>query len=165
MKRATITSTTGSESEAYIRKYIRDHKSGVLGTSDRAAHPYVAAVYYTVIDDLSIMFATKRETQKVTNIQANPSVAFAIYDEVEQSSVQITGEAEEVNNVEMKRDAARAMFQKSSDISKREFSPAEKLDAGDLMVFRLVPRVIKMAVFARPLASEEYYETLLFDVA
>ena len=163
-KNLTIVSTTSPESENLIREYLGSHSSGVLGTSDTANNPHVAAIYYSLEDDLCLTFATKTETQKAKNMLENQQVAFAVYDEVEQTTIQITGKVELIEDEQTKRKAINAMFESSSSISKREFAPADKLMAGEPIAFRIVPLVIRMGVFARPVSSEEeYYETLIFS--
>jgi general stress protein 26 len=160
----SIVSTSSPESADLVRNFLNSHHSGVLGTADEAGNSHVAVVYYHTEESLCLMFATKEETQKAKNMLANTQVAFAVYDEVEQTTIQITGRVEQITDEEEIRQAASVMFKNSADISKREFAPAEKLIAGDTIAFRLVPLSIRMGIFSRPISSEEeYYETLLFD--
>ncbi|OGL22215.1 hypothetical protein A2707_02665 [Candidatus Saccharibacteria bacterium RIFCSPHIGHO2_01_FULL_45_15] len=163
-KDLTIVSTTSPESKELVRGYLDSHHSGILGTSDSSGNPHVAAVYYERDDDFCLTFATKTETQKAKNMLENQQVAFVIYDEKEQATIQITGRVERIEDAAAKNHSINAMVKKSAELSGREFTPAEKLEAGDYIAFKLVPLVIRLGIFARPVSSEEeYYETLLFS--
>ena len=162
--RVNIVSTTSPESEELVRHYLASHSTGVLGTSDPIGNPHVAVVYYAVEDDLCLLFATKAETQKAKNMLDNYQAAFAIYDEIEQSTVQITGRVELVEDAAIRLNVIRAMSENSARISNRTFAPAEKLVAGGYEVFRLTPLVIRLGIFARPKDNDEdYYERVLFS--
>lgn len=159
-----LVSTSSPESEDLIRDYLRNHHSGVIATANEVACPHSAVVYYTFAEDFSIQFASKAETQKVKNMLENNQVSFTTYSEDEQTSIQITGTVEQVDDDAQKTSTVNAMSKNSLALSQREFTPSEKLEAGETVVFRLVPSVIRMGIFARPISSEgEYYETLLFS--
>ena len=163
-KDLTIVSTTSPESEELVREYLDSHHSGILGTADVSGNPRVAAVYYERDDDFCLTFATKTETQKAKNMLENPQVAFVVYDEKEQTTIQITGRVEPIEDDAAINHSVNAMVKNSAELSGREFTPAEKLEAGDYIAFKLVPLVIRLGIFARPVSSEEeYYETLLFS--
>ena len=159
-----IQSASSPESTDLIKEFLQAHRSGTLATADSAANPHAAIVYFSLDDDFTLTFSTKTETQKYKNIEQNKQVAFAVYDEKAQTTVQITGHVEVIDNDEKKKDVVRNMFTSSADISQRELPPAEKLFAGDYVSLRLIPQVIKMAVFARPDSEgDDLYETLLFS--
>ena len=160
----TIESTTSPESATIIRDFLKSRSSGVLATSDSASQPHAAAIYFSLEDDFSIVFATKSETQKYKNMAENPQAAFVVYDEQQQTTVQITGHVEALNDPDKLQTIVNHMFLTSAEQSKREIPPADKLYAGDYRGFRLVPMVIKMAVYARPDSEgDDLYETLLFS--
>jgi len=160
-----IESTTSPESVDSVRRFLESRYSGVLATADGAGIPHAAVVYFLLEDDFSLLFGTKTETQKFKNIQENNQASFVIYDEAEQTTVQITGRVEVVDDTEVRRKVVNNMFVASAERSQREIPPAEKLIAGDYAAVRLVPMVIKMAVYARPDSQEQgdLHETLLFS--
>jgi general stress protein 26 len=160
-----IQSTTSSESVANIRNFLKSRYSGVLATADKSGVPHAAVVYFLLEDDLGLVFGTKTETQKFKNIQENKQVSFVVYDETEQTTVQIMGRAEIVDDVDMRQKVVNNMFISSAQRSQREIPPADKLIAGEYAVVRLVPMVIRMTVYARPDVEEVYdlEETILFS--
>lgn len=161
----TIESTSSSNSEYVIRDFLASHNSGVLATSDSTANPHAAVVYYAVRDDLSLLFATKSETQKNKNLEVNNNAVYVIYDEDAQSQLQVTGHVVKVDNAEDQHKIINSMYRKSAELSHEELPPAEKLFAGDFVAYRLDPTVIRLAVYARPDAEEpeELFETMLFS--
>lgn len=125
------------------------HASGVLSTSDLAGNPHGAVVYFALHDDFTLTFATKTETQKYKNIEENSSVAFVVYHEKEQTSVQIFGQAKLITDPEERHEVLAYMYNTSPKLSLAMLPPAEKLDAGDYVAIRLKPQVIKMAIYSR----------------
>ena len=159
-----IESSTSPESTELIQKFLSQHRSGVLATADKAANPHAAVVYYVMNDDFTLLFSTKTETQKLKNIEENNQVAFVVYDEAEQTVIQITGEAEIVENEDERQRALNNMFTSSTELSLNVTPPAEKLYAGSYIAVRVSPQVIKMAVYARPDSEgDDLFETLLFS--
>ncbi len=159
-----IQSVTTAQSENLIREFLNNHHSGTLATADSMANPQASVVYFSLDDDFSLLFATKTETQKYKNIMENKQVAFTVYEESSQTMVQVMGRAELVNDNETRQNIINNMFTNSADVSHREFPPAEKLIAGDYAAIRIIPMVIKMAVYARPdNDGDGLYETLLFS--
>lgn len=161
----TLESSSSSNSENVIRDFLTSHSSGVLATSDSSATPHAAVVYYVVRDDLCLLFATKSETQKNKNLEINDRADYVIYDEGAQSQLQISGHVVRVDDPEDQRMIVNSMYRKSAELSHEELPPAEKLFAGDFVAYKLVPTVMKLAVYARPDAEdpEELFETLLFS--
>jgi general stress protein 26 len=159
-----IQSTSSPEAINIVSDFLKTHHSGTLATADSAANPHAAVIYTTFNDDLTFSFITKTETQKYKNIVENNSVALTIYDEKEQTSVQVIGHVKVVDDkVEMQR-VLNKSFTYSAEISRRELPPLEKLFAGEYVAIRLLPQVIKMGVFARPESGDdELYEMILMS--
>ncbi len=161
-----IESETTSESKDYIRNFLNDHYSGVLATADSASNPHVAVVYHKLEDDFGLLFATKKETQKHKNLEENPQVAYLVYDEQEQTTLQVFGSVEVVEDEEKAKAVLKNMSKSSEESSQDEIAPADKLIAGDFVAFRLVPKVIKMAVYKRPTSEgDDLYEQLNFSAS
>ncbi|MDX2776587.1 pyridoxamine 5'-phosphate oxidase family protein [Streptomyces caniscabiei] len=162
---AKIESETSQESQDQILEFLQSHASGVLVTADASANPYGAVVFYTVNDDFSIQFATKSETQKFKNIEQNAQVAFVCYDETTQTSLQLNGNAEIIQDPAEKEKVIHNMHLLSDTTSRSNMPPTEKLYAGEYQAVRIMPRVIKLAVFVRPdvESNEDIYEVLTFS--
>jgi general stress protein 26 len=159
-----IQSTSSPETLDIVHNFLQSHHSGVLATADAAANPHAAVIYVTYNEDYTFSFITKTETQKYKNIEENKSVALAIYDEKEQASVQVVGRVEAINDQDEMQKALNKSFIYSAEISHRELPPLEKLFAGEYTAVRLIPQVIKMAVFARPESGDdELYEIVLLS--
>jgi general stress protein 26 len=159
-----IESTSSPETINIVNDFLQKHHSGTLATADSAANPHTAVIYLTFNEDLTFSFITKTETQKYKNIIENNSVALAIYDEREQTSVQVAGHAKVVDDKDETQRVLNKAFTYSAELSHRELPPLEKLFAGDYVAIRLLPQVIKMAVFARPESGDdELYEMILLS--
>lgn len=159
----TIQSASSPQTEKLISLFLADHYSGVVATADVAANPHAAVVYYLPEPDFTLFFATKEETQKYKNIEENKQVAFVIYDEQAQTTLQISGHVRVVTESEEKRATLKNMKNSSLTLSSRLLPPAYKLSAGEYAVLQLIPQTIKMAVYARSEKDEDLYETLVFS--
>lgn len=158
-----IQSTSSPQTEELVSSFLAEHYTGVLTTADSAANPHGAVVYYLPEPDLTLSFVTKEETQKFKNIKENQQVAFVIYDEKSQTTLQIFGRALVVDDVEKKRDTINNMKNSSIALSGQLLPPAYKLTAGDYAVVQLIPQVIKMAIYSRSGSDEDIYETILLS--
>jgi general stress protein 26 len=159
-----VQSTTSPETLDIVNNFLQSHHSGVLATSDGAANPHAAVIYVTFNEDYTFTFVTKTETQKYKNIEENKVVALVIYDEKEQTSIQVNGRVQVIEDKDESATILNKSFKYSAELSHRELPPPEKLFAGDYVALRLKPQVIKMAVFARPESgTDELYETILLD--
>lgn len=163
MSKPTIQSTSSPESVGLIKQFLASHHSGVLATANQAATPHAAVVYFSFDDDFSLTFTTKTETQKYKNMEENDQVAFVCYDEASQTTVQITGQVMKVKDESKRQEIINTIHELSTDISKTKLPPIEKLFAGDYVALKLLPQVIKMAIFLRPDSEgQDMYETILF---
>lgn len=159
-----IESTTSSSTKDLVRVFLRHRSSGVLATADSAANPYAAVVYYLLEDDFTLLFGTKRETQKYKNMEENPQVSLVVYDEPTQTTAQVIGRIEFVEDGDVTEKVIANMEATSTRRSIENVPPANKLTAGDLVVVRVYPQVIKLAEygFAKQ-NSENIFETMLFS--
>lgn len=159
-----IQSESSPESQDLVREFLSSHYSGILATADSASNPHAAVVYYTLESDLRVTFGTKTETQKFKNIQENDQVAFVVFDEKKQTTVQVFGRAKVIEDHAERQKVINNIFTSSAEISMTVNPPAEKLYAGDYVAVRIVPQVIKMAIYARPDSEgDDIFETLLFS--
>ncbi len=161
----SVQSSSSPKAEEMISVFLAEHYSGIVATADASANPHAAVVYFLPDPDLTLSFVTKQETQKYKNIEENSQVAFVIYDEKQQTSLQIFGHIVIVEDLEKKHDTIKNMTNSSIALSGRLLPPAYKLTAGDYKVLQLVPQSMKLAVYARSDSEDDLYETLLFSEA
>lgn len=159
-----IESTSSPSSKDLISIFLKHQTSGVLATADSAANPYAAVVYYLFEDDFTLLFGTKRETQKYKNMEENPRVSVVVYDEPTQTTVQITGRIEFIEDEDTVEKVVDNMESISARRSIENVPPAAKLTAGDFVAVRMYPQVIKLAEygFAKQ-DSADIFETILFS--
>lgn len=86
----------GTEDQNKVLEFLKEHYIGVLASVTEEGEPHASAIYFTVYEDLSFSFTTKRSTQKYKNISANPKIMLAVYDGKTQTAVQLGGTAVEV---------------------------------------------------------------------
>lgn len=159
-----IESTSSEASQNLVSVFLRHHTSGVLATADGAANPYATVVYYLFEDDFTILFGTKRETQKFKNLEENPVASLIVYDEPTQATAQVTGRTEIVDDEAVIKKVLDNMQTVSMNHSVENIPPAEKLTAGELVAVRIYPQIIKLAEygFSKP-NSDNIFETILFS--
>lgn len=157
----TVVSASSDKSEQLIRKYLDNHRTGVLATSDMVGNVRSCVVYYEPTNDMELVISTKKETQKFKNLVENSSFSFTIFDEYEQSALDISGHAYEIEDPKIRARAINNMTKQSLLKSKRLVPPAEKLIAGDYGIMQLKPMVMRLAIYARQGKNEDIFETLI----
>lgn len=158
-----VQSASSQQSEKLISLFLADHYSGVLATTSSVGVPHGTVVYYLPEPDFSLYFVTKEGTQKYKNIQANNRVAFVIYDEKSQTTLQLHGVVQVVDDLERKRETIHNMTHSSIALSGTLLPPAYKITAGDYVVLQLVPSTIDLAAYARSNDGSDVYESLVFE--
>lgn len=155
-----IQSASSDQAEKDISLFLADHYSGVLSTASADGQPHGAVVYYLPDTDLSMYFVTKEETQKYKNIEQNKQVSFVVYDEKSQTTLEIQGKVEVVEDLETRRETLHNMTNSSIALSGTLLPPAYKIEAGDYVVLHLVPNSIQLAVYSRSADGQNIYESL-----
>lgn len=160
----TIESTSSPASKELVSIFLKHQRSGVVATADAAANPYASVVYYLFEDDFTLLFGTKRETQKCKNMEENPQISLVVYDESTQTAAQITGRVEIVDDHATVEKVLDNMEAVSLRQSLENVPPAHKITAGELVAVRVYPQVIRLAEygFAKP-KSDDIFETILFS--
>lgn len=152
-----------SESHARIFAFLQGQQSGVLATVDPNQNPHAVVIYYSIDEDFTVYFATKRETKKSDNLSHNNHAMLLVYEEQEQITVQVTGECQDISDTPASREVYKQMVEASMKTSESGIPPISKLSAGDYIAYRLDPVRIRMAVFNRPdSGGYEMYETINF---
>ena len=127
---------------------------GVLSTVSPDNNPYGAVVYFSVTRDFIVSVLTKKETKKYDNLKHNDHVMLTVFEPLQQTTVQITGVAEEITRNFEVNEIAEANLAASLATSEAGIPAIMKLDAGEYAAFKIRPVEIRMAVFARPDSGE-----------
>jgi general stress protein 26 len=81
-----------------IYQFLKSHPIGVLASVAPNGDPHASTIYFSIYDDLTISFTTKRTTKKYENIQSHKKVMLAVYDGESQTAVQLSGDAIEITD-------------------------------------------------------------------
>lgn len=139
-----------SDKQQRIRGFLEDTAVGVLSTVDPNGDPHGVVIYFVVDGDFNIYFLTRAATRKYDNLKHHDHAMLTVFDPGSQTTAQIIGKAEEINNNEQVNEIANQMVQASFKTSDSDIPPITKLDAGESVAFKLEPVQIRMAVYARP---------------
>lgn len=89
---------------AIAKEFIITNRAASLATIDEQGIPHVVIVYCIVAPDLSLYFSTRVEGRKYRNMMSRPIVSMAFSNEQNMSTVQLTGTAERVNQLEQEQE-------------------------------------------------------------
>jgi general stress protein 26 len=144
----------------HISEFLHKNHIGVLATADKTTVvPHAAAVYYATDSHLNIYFLTKDKTAKSQNLDNNNQAAMAIYEADTQRTAQIDGTVSRVTDKDMMERAKPLMSRFSKQGSGSEETPISKLDAGEYVLYELVPQSIRLAEYRYGVHNS------LFDIA
>lgn len=130
-----------------IHDFLKNHKVGVLSTVDPNGDPHGAAIYFTVNENLEARFVTKTRTKKADNLRHNNHAMLVVYEAQSQSTAQILGEVEEITDETEMNDVFAEIVDASLKTSNTAVPPISKLVRGEYVIYRLVPKQVRMAVF------------------
>jgi general stress protein 26 len=158
-----VESSASIESKRRIRDFLTLHPVGVLATIDPNDNPHASVIYFSVDDDFNILFTTKHDTKKHDSLKHHNHAMLVTFEAESQSTVQITGVAEEITDSRDANEAFKGTLKASLQTSEAGIAPISKLYAGQYVAYRLKPKQIRMAIFSRPVGSgREIFETLDF---
>lgn len=145
------TKKTMTERQQRIYDFISTNRAGVLASVDPNGEPHATVIYHAISGtDFSVSFLTKRGTKKYDNLVHNNHVVLVVFDAKDQTVAQVIGEAHELTDNDSVNDVAAAVNQTSLETSPNGIIPIAKLDAGEYTGFKIVPKQIRMAMYARP---------------
>ena len=141
---------TYSDTETRIYEFLRDTAVGVLSSVTPNNDPHGAVIYFGIDRKFVVSLLTKSETKKYNNIMHNKHVMLTVFDTVTQTTVDLTGVAEEVSDPYQVNEIAQMNLQASMKSSYGGIPPISKLEAGAFTAFVIKPVLVRMAVYARP---------------
>lgn len=154
---------TISERNRRIYNFLQEHPIGVLATIDPNGNPHAVVVYFSVDKDFTLSFITKRETKKHDNLKRNNRTMIVTYEPNTQTTVQVTGIANEVSGISETARIFSNTIKSSKETSEAGIPPISKLNAGQYVAYHLRPLQIRMAMFIRPdSGGYDMYDTLDF---
>ncbi len=154
---------SSSESNRRIYNFLKVHPVGVLAMVDPEGNPHATVIYFSVDEEFNITFTTKRDTKKHDNLKHNNHVQLIAYEASSQTTVQITGIAKDISHEPEASEAFSNTVRASMQTSGADVPPISKLQAGHYVAYKLSPKQIRMAIFARPdPGGYDIYETIDF---
>lgn len=152
-----------SETNQQIYSFLRSHPVGVLSTVDPNGDPHAVVIYFSVDDNFGITFTTKKDTKKNDNLHFNDHIMLLSYEASSQTTVQVTGVAEDITGRPEAEEAFKGTLDASRRTSETGIPPITKLYAGDYVAYRIKPVQIRMGVFIRPdRGGYDMYQTIEF---
>jgi general stress protein 26 len=133
----TTVSQLTPEQRKKIIEFLKAHPVGVLSTVDGDGNPNASAIYINVDDELSISFTTKRKTRKYENIARHNKIALVVYEAANQTSLEVSGSAEEVQDEETQRKIYRATLHAAERTGEDVVPPVAKIAAGEYVGFTI----------------------------
>ena len=158
---------TASPTARQLYDFLSDHPTGVLATVDPNGEPHAVTIYYNITPDLDITFVTKQRTKKHDNLVHHNHAMLVIYDDLQQTSIQIRGIATTITGRHLRQEALRHTLRASLHQGRNAVPPIAKIDAGDIVGYQLRPVEIKIAAYAPPAVRTftERFETITLPLA
>ena len=144
-----------------IAAFLERNHIAVLATAYKdTSAPHAAVIYYTSTSRLNLFFITKSNTQKSRNIVSNPQVALAIYEADSQTTAQINGSAQKIDDPDRLKTAVELMHKYSQATAQTGTLPADRLKAGDYVLYEVTPQSIRMGRY-KYAADDQIFTTAL----
>lgn len=138
---------SNSENRASILTYVDMNPIATLGTINENGTPHGSIVYVCTDDHHSVVyFLTKAETRKYKNLIANNHVSLTIANPSENSTLQASGTAEEIQDAQV-IDAAMNKLTRLHVNAVDWLPPISKLRAGPYMLVAITLEYARLAEF------------------
>jgi len=138
-----------SENHPKIQSFLETHNVGILATASKQGAPHAATMYFVVDPNFHIYFITRQETTKHRNLVENPQVALAVFDAGSQTTVQATGEVEEITDATVQGNVYNRVLGITKATSGEHQPPLTKIDSGKYVTYRLKLHSLRMAEFIK----------------
>jgi uncharacterized pyridoxamine 5'-phosphate oxidase family protein len=144
-----MTATPDMKKLAY--KFLNSHRLAALATVDEQGNSHVAPLFCTVRKTFDIYFSTRVEGRKFNNLMRSPNVSMSFTDEADVSTIQLSGLAERVDNLELEQeilyDLARLKYQ-DPNWPMPALKLFEKGATSELAIIKVTPTEMTYASFA-----------------
>jgi general stress protein 26 len=138
------------------RALLMEHTTGVLATLASNGGVRARTVHYAANDAFELFFVTLAGTRKVEDINADHRAAFVISDPEAPRTLQIEGVLSEQPDTAI----IDPMVQKLMDTLMEKgdtFAPLTRLDADNILFYKLTPTWIRLGDFTRTGGSDSVY--------
>lgn len=116
-------------------------------------------VYFAIDQDENVAFITKKKTRKYGNVHAHPQVMLTCFEATTQTTVSVTGIAEEVEESFDINAIAGAIMSASLRTTEAATPPITKVKAGEFAAFIIKPAQLHMVIYNTS-ANKGYHELL-----
>ncbi len=142
--------------------FLAKNSIGVLATANSQGQPRATVIYYIVDPSLNLYFITKSKTNKAKNIEQNEKVSLAVYDASTQTTAQIIGKAEKLDDESRFEDIFARVQAVADKTSASPVPPISKLVAGPYEVYCITPDSIQIANYStsKPGAPETIFDSV-----
>lgn len=150
---------TYSDRQQRIHDFMSRNSIGVLSMVDAKGNPHGVTIYYVTKPTFEVSFLTRIGTKKHLDLEHDDRVMLTIFEPATQTTLQMTGRAEEIDDHYEINGIAGSVL----GVSLRSgggILPITKLHAGPYTAYTIHPTQIRMAVYSRPDAGN--YENI-FD--
>lgn len=142
-------------------EFLKAHKVGILSTASSQGKPWGAAIYFAVDEDFDFYFLTHISSAKYKNIHENKSVALTVVDDYAQTTIQVSGEVDELT-LSDERDRAFQLLATVHPPGQFAWAPpVAKLHEGTIVVMKLKPNSLRMSNFKPSTHTEASIVTLI----
>lgn len=141
------------------RAFLMSQKTGVLATHAPDGGVRARTVHYAASDAFELFFVTLAGTRKVEDINADHRAAFVISDAEAPWTLQIEGVLSEQPDTAI----IDPMVTKLMDILMEKgdmFAPLTRLDADNILFYKLTPTWIRLGDFTRSGGSDSVYHVI-----
>lgn len=150
------TMDSNSENRANILTYIDTNPVATLGTINEDGTPHGSIVYVCTDDHHSIVyFLTKAQTRKYKNLTANNHVSLTIANPSENSTLQASGTAAEIQDAQI-IDAAMNKLTRLHVNAVDWLPPIAKLRAGPYVLVAVTLQYARLAEFQGMSIGDEH---------
>lgn len=129
---------TGTTLDDASVAFLSSHDTGVLSTITKGGDLDGAAIHY-IVDNNSIYFVTKSDTQKAHNILANSKVAFTVFDRESLETIRIRGSAEIESQPTIKNIIFTEIVKPRKYGNKISLPPVSSLEKESYIIFKITP--------------------------
>lgn len=130
----------------YVMNFLRSNDLGVLSTVDKKGNPSAAPMYHITEENLSLLFTTRKNTEKVKNINNNTNVIYTVTNNEHNETVQVQGKIEFVEPDEIKiSEVFDLLAQKFTKLNRSNVHLALLSHKGsEVILLRLKPKKIRI---------------------